>query len=343
MKLDDFDYDLPKALIAQVPARERAESRLLHLDGACGELRDLQFRNIVELIGPRDVVVLNDTRVIKARLEGRKESGGRIEVLVERVLGSDEALVQMRVSHPPREGARLLLGEAVEATVLERRGSLFRLRFSNCDDIFALLERHGAVPLPPYIDHPPDAGDEARYQTVYAREPGAVAAPTAGLHFDREVLDALRDKGTAIAYVTLHVGAGTFQPVRSDDLHEHQMHSEWFQVPQQTVDAIDRAKQRGGRVVAVGTTTLRALETLGAAGLKAGAGETTLFIVPGYSFQVVERLVTNFHLPKSTLLMLVSAFGGMENVRRAYRHAIEKRYRFYSYGDAMLIERAGVE
>lgn len=343
MKLEDFDYTLPSELIAQVPAPERTASRLLHLDGASGELRDLCFRNIVDLIAPEDVVVLNDTRVIKARLMGRKKTGGRIEVLIERVLAHDEALVQMRVSHPPREDTTIMLNDAIEATVLERRGAFFRLRFTNCEDIFALLERHGAVPLPPYIGHAPDAGDEARYQTVYAREPGAVAAPTAGLHFDEGLLDRLREKGVAIAYVTLHVGAGTFQPVRSDDLAGHEMHSEWYEVRQETVDAILRTRQRGGRVVAVGTTTLRALETVGATALLAGIGETKLFVVPGYSFRVVERLVTNFHLPKSTLLMLVSAFGGTDNIRRAYRHAIEKGYRFYSYGDAMFIERAGIQ
>lgn len=343
MKLEDFDYTLPSELIAQVPAPERTASRLLHLDGASGELRDLFFRNIVDLIAPEDVVVLNDTRVIKARLMGRKKTGGRIEVLIERVLAHDEALVQMRVSHPPREDTTIMLNDAIEATVLERRGAFFRLRFTNCEDIFALLERHGAVPLPPYIGHAPDAGDEARYQTVYAREPGAVAAPTAGLHFDEGLLDRLREKGVAIAYVTLHVGAGTFQPVRSDDLAGHEMHSEWYEVRQETVDAILRTRQRGGRVVAVGTTTLRALETVGATALLAGIGETKLFVVPGYSFRVVERLVTNFHLPKSTLLMLVSAFGGTDNIRRAYRHAIEKGYRFYSYGDAMFIERAGIQ
>lgn len=340
MKLDDFDYDLPQSLIAQVPASQRTASRLLHLDGATGELRDLFFRNMVELIAPEDVVVLNDTRVIKARLMGRKKTGGRVEVLIERVLARDEALVQMRVSHPPREGTSIVLGDEVEAEVLERRGGFFRLRFSNRDDVFALLERHGAVPLPPYIEHAPDAGDEARYQTVYAREPGAVAAPTAGLHFDAALLETLRARGVAIAYVTLHVGAGTFQPVRSSDLAAHEMHSEWYRVPQETVGAIRRAKERGGRVLAVGTTTLRALETAAAAGLQPGVGETKLFIIPGYRFRVVDRLLTNFHLPKSTLLMLVSAFGGQDPIRRAYRHAIAERYRFFSYGDAMLIERA---
>lgn len=339
MKLDDFDYPLPPELIAQVPAPERTASRLLHLHGATGAIADLQFPDIAGLIAPEDVVVLNDTRVIKARMMGRKLTGGRVEVLVERVLSHDEAWAQMRVSHPPAPGAKIVIAET-EATVMERQGGFFRLRFEGCDDIFALLERFGAVPLPPYIQHAPDASDEARYQTVYAREPGAVAAPTAGLHFDDALLQKLRSRGTAIAYVTLHVGAGTFQPVRADALAEHRMHSEWYSVPQETVDAIAAARARGGRVVSVGTTTLRALETAGASGLRAGAGETNIFILPGYTFRVVDRLVTNFHLPKSTLLMLVSAFGGNDHIRAAYAHAVAQRYRFYSYGDATLIERA---
>jgi len=338
MKLEDFDYALPHELIAQAPAAERTASRLLHLDGASGALRDLEFRDVTDLIAPRDVVVLNDTRVIKARLLGHKATGGRIELLVERVLADDEALAQVRASHMPKAGSRIVLADEVEATVLECSGGFARLRFEGCDDLFALLERHGAVPLPPYIEHAPDAADEARYQTVYARERGAVAAPTAGLHFDEALLERLRVRGVRIAYVTLHVGAGTFQPVRSDDLAAHEMHREWYRVPQETVDAIRRARDDGGRVLAVGTTALRALES--ADDLHAGSGETKLFIVPGYRFRVVDRLITNFHLPKSTLLMLVSAFGGFDNIRRAYAHAIEKRYRFYSYGDAMLIERA---
>ena len=342
MKLDDFDYALPPELIAQTPSFERTGSRLLHLDGATGELRDLQFRDVSSLVAPHDVLVLNDTRVIKARLLGRKTTGGHVEVLVERVLAADEVWAQMRVSHPPRPGETVLLGPGDElaATVVDRSGGFFRLRFERCDDVFALLERHGAVPLPPYIAHAPEAADEARYQTVYARSPGAVAAPTAGLHFDEPLLASLRANGTSIAYVTLHVGAGTFQPVRAENPSEHRMHSEWFAVPQETVDAIASARERGGRVIAVGTTTLRALETAAAGGMRAGVGETNLFVVPGYDFRAVDRLVTNFHLPKSTLLMLVSAFGGVENIRRAYRHAVDARYRFYSYGDAMLIERA---
>lgn len=340
MKLDDFDYDLPPELIAQIPAPRRTASRLLHLDGGSGAISDLQFPDIATLITPDDVVVLNDTRVIKARLLGRKQSGGRVEVLVERVLAHNEVLAQMRASHAPGLGAKIIIGDAVEATVLERRGGFFRLSFEGCADMFELLEHHGAVPLPPYIQHAPDATDEARYQTVYARQPGAVAAPTAGLHFDEALLEKLRAQGTVIAYVTLHVGAGTFQPVRAAAVAEHEMHGEWYSVPQATVDAINAARARGGRVVSIGTTTLRALETAGARTLSADAAETHIFILPGYTFRVVDRLVTNFHLPKSTLLMLVSAFAGTSNVRAAYAHAVAHRYRFYSYGDAMLIERA---
>lgn len=340
MRLEDFDFDLPQDLIAQSPAPERSASRLLHLDGVSGSVSDRRFRDIIDLVSPGDVMVFNNTRVIKARLTGRKQSGGRIEVLVERVLAGNEVLAQVRASHAPQADSVLLLADAVKATVLGREGGFCRLRFENCDNAFELLERHGAVPLPPYITHVPDAGDAARYQTVYAREPGAVAAPTAGLHFDEQLLAQLRERGVAIAYLTLHVGAGTFQPVRVHNLKEHEMHSEWYQVPQQTVDAIAQAQRAGGRVIAVGTTSLRALETAAAGGaLEAGYGETKLFVMPGYRFRVVERLLTNFHLPKSTLMMLVSAFGGMDNIRRAYRHAVEGRYRFFSYGDAMLIER----
>jgi S-adenosylmethionine:tRNA ribosyltransferase-isomerase len=340
MKLEDFDYALPPELIAQVPARERTGSRLLHLDGRTGALQDLAFSNIAQLVSPDDLIVLNDTRVIKARLMGRKSSGGKVEVLVERVLSPNEVLAQTRASHTPREGSRLVLADELEATVLEQVGSFVRLRFEACDDVLAALDQHGSVPLPPYIEHAPDEADEARYQTVYAKAPGAVAAPTAGLHFDEALLASFRRRGVNIEYVTLHVGAGTFQPVRTSDLSVHDMHSEWYSVPQETVDAIRSTTQRRGRVLAVGTTTLRALESAGAAGLYAGVGETKLFIMPGYRFHVVDRLVTNFHLPKSTLLMLVSAFGGYENIRRAYAHAIAERYRFYSYGDAMLIDRA---
>jgi len=340
MRLEDFDYHLPEELIAQSPAAQRTASRLLHLDGRTGVLADLQFRNIAALIPEGDVIVFNDTRVIKARLGGRKESGGRVEVLIERVLRAGLVWAQVRASHPPRDGSVLLLADAVRATVVERHGDLYKLRFENCENVFDLLDRHGAMPLPPYITRVPGEEDEVRYQTVYAKTPGAVAAPTAGLHFDDPLIDVLRRRGADIAYVTLHVGAGTFQPVRTSVLSEHEMHTEWYHVPEATVEAIERARRGGGRVIAVGTTSLRALETAASTGLRAGYGETKLFIVPGYRFQVVDRLITNFHLPKSTLLMLVAAFAGLDNILRAYRHAIERRYRFFSYGDAMLIERA---
>jgi S-adenosylmethionine:tRNA ribosyltransferase-isomerase len=278
---------------------------------------------------------VNDTRVIKARLHGRKDSGGEVEVLVERVLDAHRALAQVRASKSPKPGRKLLLAGGVEAEVVGRHDEFFELRFA--DDVLDTLARYGEVPLPPYITHAADTADESRYQTVYARVPGAVAAPTAGLHFDEELLQAVDAKGVKRVSLTLHVGAGTFQPVRVDDVSRHVMHSEWYGIPQDTVDAIANAK---GKVVAVGTTALRALESAAASGeLKAGTAETRLFIVPGYRFRVVERLFTNFHLPKSTLLMLVSAFAGAENIRRAYEHAVAGRYRFFSYGDAMLLER----
>jgi S-adenosylmethionine:tRNA ribosyltransferase-isomerase len=340
MKTSDFDFELPPELIAQFPTQERSQSRLLHLDGASGELADRQFADLPQFLQPGDVLVFNDTRVIKARLFGVKDSGGKLEVLVERVLDEHQALAHIRASHAPKPGSGLLLAGKIAATVEERQGELYRLRFAGETPLLELLEQYGSLPLPPYITHAPEALDEARYQTVYAREPGAVAAPTAGLHFDPAMLAALEALGVKTTYVTLHVGAGTFQPVRVEHIAEHHMHSECYTVPQRTVDLIRLAKAEGGRVMAVGTTSLRALESAAAGGeLEAGFGETNIFIFPGYRFKVVERLLTNFHLPKSTLLMLVSAFGGMENIRRAYRHAVENRYRFFSYGDAMLIER----
>jgi S-adenosylmethionine:tRNA ribosyltransferase-isomerase len=340
VKLSDFDYELPPALIAQFPAAARGASRLLHLDGASGALHDRSFSDLLSLVEAGDVLVMNDTRVIKARLTGHKDSGGQVEVLVERVLDHARVLAQVRASKSPRTGMRLTLAEDIVAEVLGRDGEFYELRFNDCDDVFALLERAGSVPLPPYISHTPDDGDAARYQTVYAKTPGAVAAPTAGLHFDEAMLAALRARGVTLAWLTLHVGAGTFQPVRVEDLSTHTMHAEWYSLPQATVDAITAARAAGRRVVAVGTTTLRALESAAVAGeLRAGKAETRLFILPGFQFRVVDRLVTNFHLPRSTLLMLVSAFAGSDNVRRAYQHAVAASYRFFSYGDAMLIER----
>jgi S-adenosylmethionine:tRNA ribosyltransferase-isomerase len=340
MRLDDFDFDLPPGLIAQAPVAERSDSRLLCVGPQYGGLTDRTFRDIAELTAPGDVLVLNDTRVIKARLAGRKKSGGKVEVLVERVLSRNLALAQVRANRPPRLDGVLLLADAIEVTVVGRRGEFYELCFAECDDLFALLERHGSVPLPPYIERAAAPEDESRYQTVYARAPGAVAAPTAGLHFDEPLLATLRERGVGIAHITLHVGAGTFQPVRVQDLTEHEMHAEWFDVTQAAVDTIERAIETGHNVVAVGTTSLRALETAGGTGrLRAGYGETKLFIVPGYRFRIVDRLVTNFHLPKSTLLMLVCAFAGMRTIQEAYRHAVEHGYRFFSYGDAMLLER----
>jgi S-adenosylmethionine:tRNA ribosyltransferase-isomerase len=285
------------------------------------------------------VLVLNDTRVVKARLHGKKDSGGAVEVLVERVLDAHRALVQARSSKALKPGRRIEFAAGCEAGILGRHEEFFELRFD--DEVMRVMERHGEVPLPPYITHEARGEDEARYQTVYAEVPGAVAAPTAGLHFDEALLQSLRSKGVAIARLTLHVGAGTFQPVRVDDVSRHVMHSEWYSVPAATVAAIASAKAAGGRVIAVGTTALRALESAAAVGeLRAGTAETRLFIVPGYPFRVVDRLVTNFHLPRSTLLMLVSAFAGTQNIRRAYAHAVAQRYRFFSYGDAMLLDRA---
>jgi S-adenosylmethionine:tRNA ribosyltransferase-isomerase len=340
MRVADFDYALPEDLIAQSPTPERTRSRLLHLDARTGLLRDLRFADLPELVAAPDVLVLNDTRVIKARLAGRKGTGGRIEVMVERVTGEHEALALIRASHPPQSGAELIVGESVRVLVLGREQDLYRVRFveARVEDV---LERFGAVPLPPYITHAPDATDAERYQTVYAARPGAVAAPTAGLHFDSPMLDRLAAQGVGVARVTLHVGAGTFQPVRTETVEAHHMHRERYEVPQATVEAIATARAAGGRVLAVGTTALRALEAAARDGeLRAGSGETDLFVYPGYRFRVVDRLLTNFHLPRSSLLMLVAAFAGLDRIRHAYAHAIRERYRFFSYGDAMLIERA---
>ena len=340
MRLADFDYELPAELIAQQPAAERAASRLMHVDGATGAIEDRCFRDLVGLVRPGDVLVFNDTKVIKARLHGRKDSGGAVEILVERVLDASRALALVRSSKPPRPGRRIVLARGGSVEVLERRGELYELLFLD-GPVLDVLEAWGEVPLPPYITRPAGAEDERRYQTVYARVPGAVAAPTAGLHFDEHTLDALRAKGVALASLTLHVGAGTFQPVRVEDPAAHVMHSEWYSVPEATVQALATARRSGGRVMAVGTTTLRALEAAGAAGdPAAGGAQTRLFILPGYRFRVVDRLLTNFHLPRSTLLMLVSAFAGAGLVQRAYARAVAARYRFFSYGDAMLLERA---
>lgn len=339
MKTSDFDYVLPDELIARHPLPQRSGSRLLHVDGVTEALRDRRFAEIADLFRPGDLLVFNDTRVIKARLRGVKETGGKIEALVERVLSEHEALVFIRASKPPRPGMLLRFADTLEARVIERVGDMLRLAFDPARSVLDWLEAIGEVPLPPYLQREAEVGDDARYQTVYARAPGAVAAPTAGLHFDETVLTTLRERGVDTAFVTLHVGAGTFQPVRVEDVHAHTMHSERYVIPPATVAAVARAGSNGGRVCAVGTTSLRALEAAARNGsLLAGEGETDLFITPGYRFRVVERLLTNFHLPRSTLLMLVSAFGGIALMRRAYAHAVAARYRFFSYGDAMLIE-----
>jgi len=337
--LSDFDFALPPELIAQQPAAQRSGSRLL--DGRGAAPVDRVFRDLPALLQRGDLLVFNDTRVIKARLLGAKASGGAVEALVERVLPNFEVLMHLRASKSPKPGSVVRFADAFDAEVLGRAGpqdALFRLRFPA--DPFALLERHGHVPLPPYITHADTAEDERRYQTVFAVNPGAVAAPTAALHFDEPLLAALARCGIASANLTLHVGAGTFQPVRTENLAAHTMHSEWFDLPAATVDAIARTRGTGGRVVAVGTTTLRALESAARAGtLEAGSRDTDIFITPGFAFRVVDGLVTNFHLPKSTLMMLVSAFAGFEHLRALYAHAIRARYRFFSYGDAMLLER----
>lgn len=332
--LSDYDFDLPPELVAQSPLAERSASRLLHVEQHT--LADRTFTDIVDLLAPGDLLVFNNTRVLKARFFGVKETGGKVEALVERVLDARTVHAQLRASKSPPPGTRIRLADAFDVVVGERAGEFFTLTFP--DDVFELIEAHGRLPLPPYIEHAADAVDEERYQTVYAREPGAVAAPTAGLHFDQALLQRLQERGVRMAYVTLHVGAGTFQPVRVENLAEHQMHSEWYTISRETVDAVAETRAAGRSVIAVGTTSLRALESASQGGrLVAGSADTRLFITPGYRFHTVNRLITNFHLPKSTLLMLVSAFAGYDTMRAAYRHAIGQRYRFFSYGDAMLL------
>jgi S-adenosylmethionine:tRNA ribosyltransferase-isomerase len=328
MLVSEFDYELPAELIAQHPAAQRSSSRLLHLI-ADGSIEDLTMSDLPALVDARDVLVLNDTRVVKARLAGRKASGGRVELFVERIVAPREALALIKASHPPAAGATLVVDDEVRVSVISREKDLYRVAFS--EDVEGVLERFGAVPLPPYIEHPPDERDAERYQTVYARVPGAVAAPTAGLHFDAPLLAALEARGARVAKLTLHVGAGTFQPVRGELVEAHRMHKERYSISPQTIDSL-----KNRRTLAVGTTSLRALESAALSGEL--EGDTDLFIYPGFEFRVVKRLLTNFHLPRSTLLMLVSAFAGRERILEAYYHAIHERYRFFSYGDAMLIE-----
>ena len=339
----DFDFPLPPELIAQHPAAERSGSRLLHVRGR--RLLDRKFADLPGLFRAGDLLVFNDTRVIKARFLGRKESGGQVEVLLERIVDARHAVAQIRASKSPKPGTKLTLADAFEVVVTGRAGAsgeFFALETVDRNSLWELAERYGKLPLPPYIAHPADGADETRYQTVYARAPGAVAAPTAGLHFDEAMLETLRAQGVNTAFLTLHVGAGTYQPVRADKIAEHRMHSEHFDIPPATAAAIDATRVAGGRVVAVGTTSLRALESaaLIAGRVRPGPAETDIFITPGYRFKVVDRLITNFHLPKSTLLMLVSAFAGYDAIRAAYAHAVAERYHFFSYGDAMLLERS---
>ncbi|OZA75114.1 tRNA preQ1(34) S-adenosylmethionine ribosyltransferase-isomerase QueA [Polynucleobacter sp. 39-46-10] len=342
MQLSDFNYDLPPELIAQHPLANRTDSRLLELNiegGNVAQLIDRKFPEILNLIKPGDLLVFNDTKVIPARLHGKKETGGNVELLIERISGDQQAWVQMRASKVPKTGSIVHVhnkaGETFPVEMLDYDGRFYEVRFP--ENVFDLLERFGELPLPPYIEHQPNQEDANRYQTVVAKNPGAVAAPTAGLHFDEAILKRLNELGVKQVSVTLHVGAGTFTPVREEDLSKHKMHYEWFSVPAETITAIESTHQAGGRVIAVGTTSLRALESQ--AQNQEASGETNLFITPGYTFKAVDCLLTNFHLPKSTLLMLVSAFAGVDNIRHAYQHAIQNEYRFFSYGDAMFLTR----
>jgi S-adenosylmethionine:tRNA ribosyltransferase-isomerase len=338
LKKSDFHYDLPPELIAQAPLPERSASRLLVVPPAPESFADRQVRDLPELLQPGDLLVFNDTRVIPARLYGQKASGGRVEILIERLLPGNEAHAQVGASKSPKPGGRIALDAGGEAEVLARDEGFYHLRFHVEGALDAWLQRAGRLPLPPYIEREAGAEDAARYQTVFARESGAVAAPTAGLHFDEPLLDALRARGVESGHVTLHVGAGTFQPVRVDDLSQHRMHSEWLNVGAELVAKVRATRERGGRVVAVGTTVVRALESALRDGeLQPFAGETSIFILPGYRIRSVDALLTNFHLPESTLLMLVSAFAGRERIFAAYEHAVRERYRFFSYGDAMLL------
>ncbi len=347
MQVSDFHFDLPDELIARYPTTDRTASRLLHLNGNSGQLSDKQFTDIVDQINEGDLLVFNNTRVIPARLFGQKASGGKLEVLVERMLDEHSLLAHVRCSKSPKPGTLMYLGDQgqYEAEMVARHDALFEIRFTSDKAVLEILNEVGHMPLPPYIDRPDEDTDKERYQTVYNKVPGAVAAPTAGLHFDQTILDKIKQKGAGFAYVTLHVGAGTFQPVRVDNINDHHMHAEYVEVPQEVVDAIAETKARGGRVIAVGTTSVRSLESAAQSARNNGTelvpffDDTEIFIYPGYEFQVVDALLTNFHLPESTLIMLVSAFAGYDNVMNAYHHAVEGKYRFFSYGDAMFVEK----
>lgn len=347
MQVSDFHFDLPDELIARYPQPERTASRLLQLDGNTGELVDGTFTDVLSQVQPGDLVVFNNTRVIPARMFGRKESGGKLEVLVERMLDDKSILAHVRCSKSPKPGSTIIVGDNDEysAEMVARHDALFELKFNADKTVLEILEEIGHMPLPPYIDRPDEDADKERYQTVYNQKPGAVAAPTAGLHFDDVLLEQIKAKGAEFAYVTLHVGAGTFQPVKVDNINDHHMHAEYVEVPQEVVEAINTTKQRGGRIIAVGTTSVRSLESAAQDALKKGTelkpffGDTEIFIFPGYEYQLVDCLITNFHLPESTLIMLVSAFAGYENTMNAYKHAVENKYRFFSYGDSMFIKK----
>ncbi len=344
MQLSDFTYDLPPELIAQEALEERSASRLLHLDTSQNpaQVIDKHFNDILDLINPDDLLIFNNTRVIPARLIGEKETGGKAEVMIERVLDNHRAMAHVRANKSPKSGGRLLLENQINAEVIARHDTLFEIEFHHDLSVYELLEKFGHIPLPPYIEREDTEADKERYQTVFAEKVGAVAAPTAGLHFTPELLQALADKGVETAKVTLHVGAGTFLPVRVEKVEEHIMHAEWVEVDQATCDAIAACKARGGKVVAVGTTSVRSLESAAkeTAIIQPFTGDTRLFITPGFTFNVVDAMITNFHVPESTLLMLVSAFSGYDNIMSAYLHAVNEKYRFFSYGDAMFIEKA---
>ena len=340
VQLSDFYYELPKELIARYPLEKRSGSRLLSLNGKTGAISHQQFSALVSLLSPNDLLICNNTRVIAARLRGKKESGGQIEVLVERILDDHRVLAHVRASKTPKPGSLLLFAEAVQFEVIQRHQDLFELKCLAPQPIFEVIDAIGEIPLPPYFHRPPEESDKERYQTIYAEYKGSVAAPTAGLHFDAELFNQLKNKGIEIAYLTLHVGAGTFSPVRVDNIREHRMHPEYIDVSAVLCEKIRKTKARGGRIVAVGTTTARSLETAARCGeIQPYSGDTDIFIYPGFEFQCVDALITNFHLPSSTLLMLVSAFGGHQQVMKAYQNAVAACYRFFSYGDAMWIER----
>ncbi|WP_022940614.1 tRNA preQ1(34) S-adenosylmethionine ribosyltransferase-isomerase QueA [Psychromonas hadalis] len=343
MKVSDFSFKLPESLIARYPKTERSGSRLLSLNGLSGEINHLQFPDVINLINKDDLVIFNDTRVIPARMFGEKETGGKIEVLVERVLDEKSFLAHVRSSKSPKPGCKLRLENSVDAVMVQRKGPLFEIHLEGQQSVLEVLDSIGHMPLPPYIDRPDEEADKERYQTVYNKNPGAVAAPTAGLHFDQMILDKLTHKGVDFAFVTLHVGAGTFQPVKVDNILDHHMHSELADVSQEVIDKIIATKAKGGRIIAVGTTSVRSIESAAHATLAKGKAltpylaETDIFIYPGYKFQLIDAMITNFHLSESTLLMLVSAFSGKENIDNAYHVAIQEKYRFFSYGDAMFL------